>query len=49
MDDLRFGVLFIIISVISGRCERDSEKISATEPFTIEKIFASNRSQTRDR
>ena len=37
MDDLRFCVLFNSISVISGRCLDDNERLYGT-PFTVEKI-----------
>ena len=39
MDDLRFYVLFNSISVISGQCSDDNERLSAMKtPFTVEKI-----------
>ena len=37
MDDLQFNVLFNSISVISGRCLNDNEKLCAID-FTVEKI-----------
>ena len=33
MDDLQFYVLFNNISVISGRCKDDNEKLCAMEPI----------------
>ena len=38
MDDLIFYVLFNSISVISGRCMDDNERLCAMERFTFEKI-----------
>ena len=38
MDDLRFYVLFNIISVISGEWADDSKRLCAMEPDTVEKI-----------
>ena len=39
MDDLRFYVLFNSMSVISGRCSDDNERLCAME-FSVEKISA---------
>ena len=38
MDDLQFYVLFNSISVISGRCLPDNERLCNGTPFTIEKV-----------
>ena len=42
MDDLRFYVLFNSISVISGRCSDDDERLCAMElRFTVQKEITS--------
>ena len=42
MDDLRFYVLFNSVSVISGRCSDDDERLCAMElRFTVQKEITS--------
>ena len=38
VGELRFYVLFNSISVISGRCMDDNERLFNRTPFTVEKI-----------
>ena len=38
MDDLGVYVLFNSISIISGRCSDDNERLFNGTPFTVEKI-----------
>ena len=50
MDHLQFYALFNSISVISGRCADDNERLCAMEsnPVYGREDFASSRAQTRD-
>ena len=43
MDDLRFYVLFNSISVTSGQCLDDNERLCAMKQFTVEKISSQVR------